>query len=81
MEKKIGKEKVGERKKGYIKRALVVSLSLICVACTSRVVYIGPDEYIRMADTLRKCQDARSQCEQDLSDCTTHADDLLLNCK
>lgn len=79
MEKETGKEKVRPIA-GRCFAKIVIFLSLFSVACTSRVVYIGPDEYVRMAEALRRCHDERSQCEQDLSDCISHADDLLLNC-
>lgn len=80
MEKETGKEKVRPIA-GRCLTKIVIVLSLFSVACTSRVVYIGPDEYVRMAEALRRCHDERSQCEQDLSDCISHADDLLLDCK
>jgi len=80
MEKETGKETVRQIAGRCIKKTLVV-LTLFSVACTSRVVYIGADDYVRMAEALRRCHDERSQCEQDLSDCISHADDLLLDCK
>lgn len=80
MEKETGKEEIRQITRRCVTKIVIV-LSLFSVACTTRLVYIGPDEYVRMAEALRRCHDERSQCEQDLSDCTNHADDLLLDCK
>ena len=78
MEKEIGQEKIGQVKRRCLKGLVLI---LFCVACTDRVVYKGPEDYAKLVDALKKCQQERLQCEQDLSDCTNYADDLLLNCK
>lgn len=80
METKNRQKKIGQIKKRCIQKTLIIA-ALLLASCTARVVYIGPEDYARLAERLEKCTEERVNLEEELFDCTNHADDLLLNCK